>query len=131
MRALAETRRQALTDDLTLMPNRRHFLRRVHEGIIARRRAGTSVALLMVDLDHFKELNDTLGHDAGDQLLCQVGERLRGVLRATDTAARLGGDEFGVLLGDPCDDVERACAWRRRSSRRSPNPSRSRASTCA
>ncbi len=104
VRALAETRRQALTDDLTLMPNRRHFLRRVHEGIVACRAAGTSVALLMVNLDHFKELNDTLGHDAGDQLLCQVGQRLRGVLRATDTAARLGGDEFGVLLGDPCDE---------------------------
>ncbi len=103
VRALAETRRQALTDDLTSMPNRRHFLRRVRDGIIASRATGASVALLIVDLDHFKELNDTLGHDAGDQLLRQVGERLRTVLRATDTAARLGGDEFGVLLSDPCD----------------------------
>jgi diguanylate cyclase (GGDEF)-like protein len=101
VRALAETRRQALTDDLTSMPNRRHFLRCVRDGIIAARATGESVALLLVDLDHFKELNDTLGHDAGDQLLCQVGERLRGVLRANDTAARLGGDEFGVLLSDP------------------------------
>jgi len=105
--ALAETRRQALTDDLTSMPNRRHFLRRLREAITASRASDTSVALLLFDLDHFKELNDTLGHDAGDQLLCQVGERLRGVLRATDTAARLGGDEFGVLLCDPCDN-ERA-----------------------
>ncbi|HXA53885.1 MAG TPA: aminotransferase class I/II-fold pyridoxal phosphate-dependent enzyme, partial [Solirubrobacteraceae bacterium] len=105
VRALAETRRQALTDDLTSMPNRRHFLRRVRDGIVASRVTGSSVALLIVDLDHFKELNDTLGHDAGDQLLCQVGERLRGVLRATDTAARLGGDEFGVLLSDPCDEA--------------------------
>jgi diguanylate cyclase (GGDEF)-like protein len=104
VRALAETRRQAMTDDLTSMPNRRHFLRRVHEGILACKATGTSVALLMVDLDHFKELNDTLGHDAGDQLLCQMGERLREVLRATDTAARLGGDEFGVLL-DSCDEA--------------------------
>ncbi len=103
VRALAETRRQALTDDLTLMPNRRHFLRRVRDGIVASRATGESVALLIVDLDHFKELNDTLGHDAGDQLLCQVGERLRGVLRASDTAARLGGDEFGVLLSDSSD----------------------------
>ena len=100
VRALAETRRQAMTDDLTSMPNRRHFLRRVHDGIIASRATGESVALLLVDLDHFKELNDTLGHDAGDQLLCQVGERLRTVLRGNDTAARLGGDEFGVLLSD-------------------------------
>jgi diguanylate cyclase (GGDEF)-like protein len=105
VRALAETRRQALTDDLTSMPNRRHFLRRVHDGIIASRATGESVALLIVDLDHFKELNDTLGHDAGDQLLRQVGERLRAVLRASDTAARLGGDEFGVLLSDAGDDA--------------------------
>ncbi len=103
VRALAETRRQALTDDLTSMPNRRHFLRRVRDGIIASRATGESVALLIVDLDHFKELNDTLGHDAGDQLLCQVGERLHEVLRASDTAARLGGDEFGVLLSDSSD----------------------------
>jgi diguanylate cyclase (GGDEF)-like protein len=103
VRALAETRRQALTDDLTLMPNRRHFLRCVREGIIASQASGESVALLIVDLDHFKELNDTLGHDAGDQLLRQVGERLHGVLRASDTAARLGGDEFGVLLSDSSD----------------------------
>ncbi len=105
VRALAETRRQAMTDDLTLMPNRRHFLRCVREGIVASRATGESVALLLVDLDHFKELNDTLGHDAGDQLLCQVGERLHAVLRASDTAARLGGDEFGVLLSDSAGGV--------------------------
>jgi len=102
-RGLAETRRQALTDDLTSMPNRRHFLRRLHDAITAARASDTSVALLLFDLDHFKELNDTLGHDAGDQLLCQVGERLHTVLRSSDTAARLGGDEFGVLLSDACD----------------------------
>lgn len=107
VRGLAETRRQALTDDLTSMPNRRHFLRHLRAGIIASRTSGTSMALLLCDLDHFKELNDTLGHDAGDQLLCQVGERLRTVLRSSDTAARLGGDEFGVLLSDACD-TERA-----------------------
>ncbi len=101
--ALAETRRQAMTDDLTSMPNRRHFLRCVREGIIASRATGESLALMIVDLDHFKELNDTLGHDAGDQLLRQVGERLHEVLRASDTAARLGGDEFGVLLSDSSD----------------------------
>jgi diguanylate cyclase (GGDEF)-like protein len=105
VRALAETRRQALTDDLTSMPNRRHFLRCVRDAILATNVTGGSVALLLVDLDHFKELNDTLGHDAGDQLLCQVGERMRGVLRASDTAARLGGDEFGVVLADAPDDA--------------------------
>ncbi len=105
--ALAETRRQALTDELTSMPNRRAFLRRLRDGITASRASDTSVALLLFDLDHFKELNDTLGHDAGDQLLRQVGERLHTVLRAEDTAARLGGDEFGVLLCGACD-IERA-----------------------
>jgi diguanylate cyclase (GGDEF)-like protein len=103
VRGLAETRRQALTDDLTSMPNRRDFLRRMRDGIAASRASDTSVALLLFDLDHFKELNDTLGHDAGDQLLCQVGERLCSLLRASDTAARLGGDEFGILLCDSCD----------------------------
>jgi diguanylate cyclase len=107
VRALAETRRQALTDDLTSMPNRRDFLRRLRDGIVASAAADTSMALLIVDLDHFKELNDTLGHDAGDHLLRQVGERLRAVLRAGDMAARLGGDEFGVLLSDACN-IERA-----------------------
>jgi diguanylate cyclase (GGDEF)-like protein len=106
LRALAETRRQALTDELTEMPNRRHFLRRLHRAIVASRASDTSVALLLFDLDRFKELNDTLGHDAGDQLLCQVGERLHAVLRAGDVAARLGGDEFGVLLCDPCDATQ-------------------------
>jgi diguanylate cyclase (GGDEF)-like protein len=103
VRALAETRRQALTDDLTAMPNRRDFLQRLRSAILASRATGGGVALLLVDLDHFKELNDTLGHDAGDQLLRQVGERMRATLRTTDTGARLGGDEFGVLLLDAPD----------------------------
>jgi diguanylate cyclase (GGDEF)-like protein len=98
VQGLAETRRQAFTDDLTLMPNRRHFLRRLGQGIEAAGAANTGLALMLVDLDHFKELNDTLGHDAGDRLLGQVGERLRRVVRETDIAARLGGDEFGLLL---------------------------------
>jgi diguanylate cyclase (GGDEF)-like protein len=104
--ALAETRRQALTDDLTSMPNRRHFRRRLADAVVASRASDTSVALLLFDLDHFKELNDTLGHDAGDELLRQVGGRLRTMLRASDTAARLGGDEFGVILCDPCTSAQ-------------------------
>ena len=103
VRALAETRRQALTDDLTAMPNRRHFLRCLRDAILASEASNTSVALLLFDLDHFKELNDTLGHEAGDQLLRLVGERLNTELRTSDVAARLGGDEFGVLLGGLCD----------------------------
>ncbi len=103
VRALAQTRREALTDDLTLLPNRRHLLSGVRDGIIASRASRTSIALLLIDLNHFKELNDTLGHDAGDELLCLVGQRLRTILRGSDMAARLGGDEFGVLLRDACD----------------------------
>jgi diguanylate cyclase (GGDEF)-like protein len=105
---LAETRRQALTDELTSLPNRRHFLRLVRAAISASRATEGSVALMIVDLDHFKELNDTLGHAAGDQLLCLVGARLLRVLRTSDAAARLGGDEFGVVLSDSCDPASAA-----------------------
>jgi diguanylate cyclase (GGDEF)-like protein len=98
VRSLAVTRHEALTDDLTALPNRRHFLRHVRAAIASRRATRDGLALLIIDLDHFKELNDTLGHEAGDLLLRQVGARLRAVVRASDTAARLGGDEFGVLL---------------------------------
>jgi len=100
-RALAATRHEALTDDLTSLPNRRHFLGRLRREILAAEVGGGRVALMIVDLDHFKELNDTLGHDAGDRLLREVGVRMRACLRSIDIAARLGGDEFGVLLAGP------------------------------
>ena len=104
VRALAETRLEASTDDLTSLPNRRLFLRRVGEAIDSARRDDTTVALLLIDLDEFKKLNDTLGHHAGDALLVQIGPRVEGVLRSQDLLARLGGDEFGVLLCAPCDE---------------------------
>ena len=104
LRTLAETRRLALTDDLTSLPNRRLFLRRLNDAIDGARASDASCALLVIDLDHFKELNDTLGHEAGDDLLCQIGPRLSGVLRSTDTLARLGGDEFGVVLPAQVDE---------------------------
>ncbi|MFD2092138.1 putative bifunctional diguanylate cyclase/phosphodiesterase [Blastococcus deserti] len=97
VRAFNEVRQQALTDELTGMPNRRALLEhagRVLSGTTARRPA----ALLLLDLDGFKEVNDSLGHHAGDDLLRQVGPRLRGALRSGDLLARLGGDEFAVLL---------------------------------
>jgi diguanylate cyclase (GGDEF)-like protein len=103
VRALAVTRREAVTDDLTSLPNRRLFLRTVDDTIAAATAGGDSVALLIVDLDHFKQLNDTLGHHAGDLLLSQIGPRVGAVLREQDMLARLCGDEFAVLLAAPCD----------------------------
>ena len=91
--------RQARTDYLTGLANRRHFYDQLNETIEVCRRRGTSFALLTIDLDRFKELNDTLGHYAGDQLLQQIGPRMQAVLR-NGAVARLGGDEFGLILRD-------------------------------
>ena len=95
---------QALTDDLTGLGNRRQLIERLHASLERARVGGSEVALLLVDLDGFKELNDTLGHHAGDQVLRQIGPRLHHLLREEDTLARLGGDEFAVVL-DPGDEA--------------------------
>jgi len=95
---LAESRRQALTDELTGLPNRRLFNDRLRTAIADARASGRPAAVLLMDLDRFKEVNDTLGHDSGDRLLRAVATRLSRALRANDTAARFGGDEFAVLL---------------------------------
>jgi diguanylate cyclase (GGDEF)-like protein len=98
LRSLAEARTQAATDDLTALPNRRLFMRCAREAITAAGLTGAGVSVLMLDLDNFKQLNDTLGHEAGDALLRLIGPRVRHAIRATDTLARLGGDEFAILL---------------------------------
>jgi diguanylate cyclase len=98
LRRLAETRRQASTDELTGLPNRRWFDRELRRAIDHARAADEALALLVIDLDHFKELNDTLGHHAGDRVLAQLGPRILSALREGDRVARLGGDEFAVLL---------------------------------
>jgi len=88
----------AAYDALTTLPNRAMFSKLLKQAIGLARRDGRPLAVLFVDLDRFKVVNDTLGHEAGDQLLQEVGRRLRGCLRESDTVARLGGDEFVVLL---------------------------------
>jgi diguanylate cyclase (GGDEF)-like protein len=88
----------AYHDELTDVPNRTLLNDRLHQGILAARRDGRALALLVLDLDGFKEINDSLGHHAGDRVLQLVAARLRTALRESDTVARLGGDEFAVLL---------------------------------
>jgi diguanylate cyclase (GGDEF)-like protein len=89
---------QAVTDSLTGLPNRRLFHDRVEQAIHRARRQGEQAAVMILDLDRFKEINDTLGHHCGDRVLEEIARRLRGALREGDTIARLGGDEFAVLL---------------------------------
>jgi diguanylate cyclase (GGDEF)-like protein len=91
-------RHQALHDELTDLPNRTLLYERMEHAVAAIGRSGGMAALLLIDLDRFKEVNDTLGHDHGDALLEEVAARLRDAVRQGDTLARLGGDEFAVLL---------------------------------
>lgn len=93
-----EIRHLAFYDPLTLLPNRRLLMDRLRQALAAGSRTGSVVAILFIDLDNFKDLNDTLGHDKGDVLLTQVARRLVTCVREGDTVARLGGDEFVVML---------------------------------
>ena len=85
-------------DPLTGLPNRRKFETELERHIAHVTRYGSNGALLMIDLDHFKSVNDTRGHDAGDRLITAIAGLLKARVRASDIFARLGGDEFGVLL---------------------------------
>jgi len=98
--AEAEIRRMAHYDHLTGLPNRALFHDRLARTLTLAKRQTSQVALLFIDLDGFKAVNDTLGHEAGDRLLQEVALRLQGCLREADTVARLGGDEFAVILSD-------------------------------
>jgi diguanylate cyclase (GGDEF)-like protein len=100
-RASRRLRHQATHDRLTDLPNRAALHREGERALLGARRMGTLAALLLIDLDRFKEVNDTLGHEQGDRLLIEVAHRLREVLRRSDLLARLGGDEFAVLATLP------------------------------
>jgi diguanylate cyclase (GGDEF)-like protein/PAS domain S-box-containing protein len=96
----AQLAHQAFHDPVTGLPNRALFVDRVRHRLARRRRDDTGLAIVFLDLDDFKTINDSLGHAAGDEMLIAVAQRLAGAIRASDTAARFGGDEFALLLED-------------------------------
>jgi diguanylate cyclase (GGDEF)-like protein len=99
-RLLRELHRQSLTDELTGAGNRRSFDQAVQQEIARSRRSGSDLSLVLIDLDHFKHVNDAHGHAVGDAVLAQFAEHLRSVSRGSDRLFRYGGDEFALLLGD-------------------------------
>jgi diguanylate cyclase (GGDEF)-like protein len=109
-RQASENERLTLHDPLTELPNRALFRERAQQAVRAARRSGARVALMVLDLDRFRVINDTLGHEAGDALLAKVGSRLQTALRETDTVARLGADEFAVLLPEVADHAAASLA---------------------
>ncbi|SCX76988.1 putative bifunctional diguanylate cyclase/phosphodiesterase [Thiohalorhabdus denitrificans] len=106
----SDLQHQAFHDPLTDLPNRPLLEDRLTQAIQRARRKGLAGALVMLDLDFFKEINDTFGHPTGDRVLVEVAQRLRQVLRDTDTVARFGGDEFGILLPDTDGDAAKHVA---------------------
>ncbi|MDI1308035.1 MAG: PAS domain S-box protein [Methylotenera sp.] len=108
--AAEEIKHLAFYDSLTGLPNRRLMVDRLNQALVFNARTGRDGAVLFLDLDHFKTLNDSLGHDVGDLLLQQVAERLVGCVREGDTVARLGGDEYVVLLESLSQDAPEAAA---------------------
>ena len=106
--AEAEIHRLAYYDPLTQLPNRRLLMDRLKQALVGSRRSERYGALLFLDLDNFKTLNDTRGHDVGDLLLIEIAQRLNASVREGDTVARLGGDEFVLILEDLSEDIKEA-----------------------
>jgi diguanylate cyclase (GGDEF)-like protein/PAS domain S-box-containing protein len=104
---------RALHDPLTGLPNRAKLLDHLEKALARSSRDGTHVALLFFDVDRFKTVNDTRGHDVGDELLCQIADRIRSVLRPSDLVARLGGDEFVILFDGVESDAHALSVGRR------------------
>ena len=102
-RRLDQLIREAFRDSLTGLPNRALFMDRLTHALTRAERRGVNLAVVFLDLDRFKILNETLGHEVGDRLLVEVGHRIASCLRPEDTVARLGGDEFALLLEDTSD----------------------------
>jgi diguanylate cyclase (GGDEF)-like protein len=103
---------QAQHDTLTGLPNRLLFQDRVQQASRAAQRHGKKAAVIWLDLDKYKQINDTLGHRVGDEVLCEVARRMQSCLRQSDSVARVGGDEFAILAQDLAqpEDAERVCA---------------------
>jgi diguanylate cyclase (GGDEF)-like protein len=97
-RAQEELAALSRIDTLTQLPNRRSFLERLEEALARSRRSGRALALMYLDVDHFKQINDTHGHAVGDEVLVAFARRLQACVRSTDTVARLAGDEFVIIL---------------------------------
>ncbi|MCG6965601.1 MAG: GGDEF domain-containing protein [Chromatiaceae bacterium] len=104
---------QATYDALTGLPNRRLLLDQLHQALARGKRRGHQSAVLFLDLDNFKTINDSLGHPVGDALPCEVARRVKATLRQEDTVARLGGDEFVILPSELSDDREHSARGHR------------------
>ena len=110
---MSDLEHRATHDHLTGLPNRACVLDRIDQAILSGRRSGSPTAVLLLDLNGFKEVNDSLGHLVGDRVLQCLGPRVTGVLREADTLGRLGGDEFCVVLPDVTGPAEAAAVSRR------------------
>lgn len=120
--ATADLKRLALTDSLTGLGNRALLAERIGQAIARATRGGAPPAVLLLDLDEFKTINDSLGHGAGDAVLVEVARRLQGVVRDADTVARLGGDEFAIVMPEASEDQSLRIAQRVLDALRPPVP---------